>query len=107
MAALGIDYSHIPVDFAAPAEADFARFRETMATLAGARVHVHCIANMRVSAFLYRWRRDDLGWSEAEARPPMEAIWRPGGVWARFIGDTEAVDLPHRGPIVATASVSG
>ena len=35
----------------------------------------------------------------SEARPPMEAIWQPGGVWARFIGDADEVDLPHRGPL--------
>jgi len=48
-------------------------------------VHVHCIANYRVSAFLYRYRRDVLGAGEATARAEMEEIWHPKGVWATFI----------------------
>ena len=39
-------------------------------------VHVHCIMNWRVSAFLYRWRCEQ-GMDEAEARAQMEEIWSP------------------------------
>jgi protein tyrosine phosphatase (PTP) superfamily phosphohydrolase (DUF442 family) len=93
--ALGMDYIHIPVDFGRPAEADFARFCEVMAALKGRTVHVHCIANMRVSAFFYRYRRERLGVSEAEARAAMETIWRPGGAWAELIGDKEGAQRGH------------
>ena len=48
-------------------------------------VHVHCIANYRVSAFFYRYRRDVLGMDETQARGEMEAIWHPEGVWAAFV----------------------
>jgi protein tyrosine phosphatase (PTP) superfamily phosphohydrolase (DUF442 family) len=98
VAALGMRYTHIPVAFDAPTEADFARFCEVLAAAGDEQTHIHCIANMRVSAFFYRYRRDLLGWDEPAARAPMEAIWQPGGVWAGFIGDRAAVDLPHRGP---------
>ncbi len=98
VAALGMDYIHIPVLFDAPTEADYARFAEAMASFAGETVHVHCIANMRVSAFLYRWRRETLGVPEAEARAAMDRIWRPGGVWAELIGDTDAVGRGHLVP---------
>ncbi len=94
--ALGMDYVHIPVDFASPTEADFDRFCETMRDLEGKAVHVHCIVNARASAFFYRYRREVLGVSEEEARPAMETVWRPGGVWAAFIGDEAAEALPHR-----------
>lgn len=99
---LGMAYIHIPVDFDRPTEADFDRFCAAMAALGDAPVHVHCIVNARVSAFLYRYRRDVLGVDEAEARAAMESIWRPGGVWAAFIGDTDAIPLPHRSPRDAT-----
>jgi len=95
VAALGMDYIYIPVDFGCPTEADYALFAETMERLAGRMVHVHCIANMRVSAFLYRWRRDVLGFDDGEARAEMESIWRPGGVWAALIGDDSAVNRSH------------
>jgi 3-deoxy-manno-octulosonate cytidylyltransferase (CMP-KDO synthetase) len=96
VAALGMSYIHIPVDFADPPQADFARFCEVMAALQGATVHVHCILNARVSAFLYRYRRDVLGVDAAEARAEMETVWRPGGAWARFVGDVARADEPHR-----------
>ena len=96
--ALGMNYVHIPVAFDQPTEDDFARFCAAMAATGDARVHVHCIINARVSAFLYRYRRDVLGMDEAEARAAMHSIWQPGGVWAAFIGDDAGVALPHRPP---------
>ncbi|GGA43694.1 protein tyrosine phosphatase family protein [Sphingomonas psychrolutea] len=98
VAASGMTYTHIPVAFDAPRDADFARFCAVLAALEGAPVHVHCILNLRVSAFFYRYRRDVLGWENAAARAPMEALWQPGGVWAAFIGDTDSIALPHRRP---------
>ena len=97
VAALGMTYIHIPVEFDAPTDDHFAQFRDAMTAIGDdAPVHVHCIVNARVSAFLYRWNRDVRGHDEAEARARMEAIWRPGGVWAAFIGDDAAIALPHR-----------
>ena len=96
VAALGMAYIHIPVQFDAPTDEDFARFCRVMAETADGIVHVHCIANMRVSAFLYRYRRDVLGMDEAAARADMEAIWQGGGVWAAIIGAEAAAGLPHR-----------
>ncbi len=98
VAALGMDYIHIPVIFDAPTEADYARFAATMAALDGKTVHVHCIANMRVSAFFYRWRQEVQGLSEKEARAAMETIWRPGGVWAGLIGDADGTARGHQVP---------
>jgi protein tyrosine phosphatase (PTP) superfamily phosphohydrolase (DUF442 family) len=85
VAALGMTYIHIPVDFQNPTQADFDRFCGTMAALKDVPVHVHCIANYRVSAFFYRYRRDVLGMDEAQARADLDRLWRPEGVWAAFI----------------------
>lgn len=98
LAALGIGYTIIPVDFAAPPEADYLRFCEVMEELEGQTVHVHCILNLRVSAFLYRWRQDRRGVAEAEARQEMERLWKPGQAWARFVGHPDDADQPHRYP---------
>lgn len=94
-AALGMKYVHIPVPFDAPSEADYNKFVQAMKAAEAETVHVHCIANMRVSAFLYRYRRDVLGMSEAASRAIMDTLWRPGGVWAQFIGDAANADQPH------------
>lgn len=96
VAALGMAYTHIPVAFDAPTDADFERFCAAMEEIGDRPVHVHCIVNARVSAFLYRYRRERLGWDEASARAALDAIWRPGGVWARFIGDIASEPFPHR-----------
>ena len=82
---LGMTYIHIPVDFQNPTDQDFDQFCSAMERLNEVPVHVHCIANYRVSAFFYRYRRDLLGMDEAQARTDMEQIWHPKGVWARFI----------------------
>lgn len=82
---LDMTYTHIPVDFQNPTEQDFAQFCAVMGRLRDVPVHVHCIANYRVSAFFYRYRRDVLRWDEATARAEMDAIWHPEGVWAVFV----------------------
>src|ERR1700746_774795 len=79
---LGMTYIHIPVDFQNPTDDDFDQFCAVMEQLKEVPVHVHCIANYRVSAFFYRYRRDVLGVGEATARADMEQIWHPEGVWA-------------------------
>ena len=94
--ALGMAYTNIPVAFDAPTEEDFARFCDVMAAAEGETIHVHCIVNARVSAFLYRYRRDVLGHDEADARAAMMTVWQPEGVWASFIGDKASNALPHR-----------
>lgn len=99
MAQAGLAYSHIPVPFDAPGEEHFARFCEAMAEAGEAPVHVHCILNFRVSAFVYRWNRDARGMGEDEARALLHLQWDPatidhkdGPAWARFI------DFSHGGP---------
>src|ERR1700720_3046561 len=83
---LGMRYIHIPVDFQNPTDQDFDQFCSAMEQLKDVPVHVHCIANYRVSAFFYRYRRDVLAMDEAEARADMEDVWHPEGVWATFVG---------------------
>jgi protein tyrosine phosphatase (PTP) superfamily phosphohydrolase (DUF442 family) len=83
---LGMTYIHIPVDFENPTERDFDQFCSAVQQLKEVPIHVHCIANYRVSAFFYRYRRDVLGMDETQARADMEQIWRPEGVWAAFVG---------------------
>jgi protein tyrosine phosphatase (PTP) superfamily phosphohydrolase (DUF442 family) len=96
VAALGMRYTYIPVDFAAPTESDYAAFAAAIAAAqaAGRTVHVHCIVNARVSAFFYRYRRDAIG--EAAARAELESVWQPAAVWAAFIGDTPVEGADHR-----------
>ena len=94
-AALGMRYVHIPVEFDAPREDDYLRFKAALGEAQGERVHVHCIVNARVSAFMFRLRTETGAASPEQARAELESVWRPGGVWARFIGDAERETEPH------------
>ncbi len=85
VAALGMTYVHIPVDFGHPTEQDFAAFRAAVEASGEEKLHVHCIANYRVSAFFYRYRRDVLGMDAARARADLDRIWQPDPVWTAFI----------------------
>lgn len=89
--AAGVDYTHIPVPFEAPEEAHYEAFVRALESRDGP-VHVHCIANWRVSAFFYRWHRDACGMPEGEARALMERQWSPethdhpaAPVWSAFV----------------------
>ncbi|MGD9541314.1 protein tyrosine phosphatase family protein [Methylocystis sp.] len=83
--ALGMSYRHIPIDFQHPTEADYQAFCAALTETRDAPTHVHCIANYRVSALLYRYRRDVLGVDDAMARADMTRIWTPNAVWAALI----------------------
>ncbi len=76
LAARGIRYTHIPVPFDAPTNAHYAAFTDALES-DQAPVHVHCIANYRVSAFFYRWHQEASGMDAAAAREIMERIWQP------------------------------
>jgi uncharacterized protein (TIGR01244 family) len=82
---LGMRYVYIPVDFKNPTEMDFIQFSDAMAATQAVPVHVHCAANYRVSAFLYRYRRDVLGMSVAELAADLFEIWQPDAIWTEFL----------------------
>ena len=87
---LGIRYFHLPVVFTNPTREDFELFIETFEGCDDERIWVHCAANMRVSAFFYKYRLERLGWSESLARADMDKIWEPGkvmAVWQTFIDE--------------------
>ncbi len=86
VAKLGMKYIHIPVDFKQPGEAQFSEFCQALAQAGEQKVLVHCAANMRVSAFMYRYRTEVLGLDRALAQQDLEKIWQPFGVWTTFTG---------------------
>ena len=81
---LGIRYVHLPVDFENPTDEDFAKFVEAVKDREN--LWVHCAANMRVSAFTYRYRCEVLQHDPASARADLDRIWEPYGVWRKFLG---------------------
>ena len=61
VASLGLQYRHIPVNFDAPAIADFEAFVAQMDAWSGERVFVHCAANFRVSSFMLHVHTKGIG----------------------------------------------
>jgi protein tyrosine phosphatase (PTP) superfamily phosphohydrolase (DUF442 family) len=85
---MGIRYIHLPVVFTNPTREDFDRFVDAFESCDDDRIWVHCAANMRVSAFFFKYRTERLGWSSDEAESDLHRIWEPGkvmGVWQTFI----------------------
>ena len=93
-AAHGMRYTHIPVPFAAPGEAEFEAFCAAFEAAGSEPVLVHCALNYRVSAFLYRYRTQRQGMAAAEAQKDLDALWQPDAVWRKFIGLPAAQALP-------------
>ena len=87
VAAQGLEYVHIPGLWDNPQVEDALRFFATMQANTGKKIFVHCIANMRVSAFMYLYRVTYEKMSEEEATRDLHALWVPNEVWQKFIND--------------------
>ena len=85
--AQGMEYIHIPVIWDNPTEADLARFFEAMDATQDKKRFVHCIANMRVSAFVFLYRVLRQGMPLEAARATMTQIWQPNAIWQQFINE--------------------
>jgi uncharacterized protein (TIGR01244 family) len=86
--ARGMNYIQIPVIWSQPTLEDWQAFVAAMEANQDKKVFVHCIANMRVSAFVMLYRHLKLGLSSEEAQAPMLNIWNPDEghpVWQDFI----------------------
>ena len=83
--AQGMTYVHIPVVWEEPTLADVQQFFSVMQAHTGQPVFVHCAKNMRVSAFMYLYRRLCEGIDEAVARQALHTIWVPNDRWQAFI----------------------
>jgi protein tyrosine phosphatase (PTP) superfamily phosphohydrolase (DUF442 family) len=85
VAGLEMVYVHIPVQFNAPTEADLSAFFRAMEMHKGKKIHIHCAANMRVTAFLGLYFMINQGQSERYAFETMRSVWKPDDVWSLFI----------------------
>ncbi len=83
--AQGMEYIHIPVVWEEPTLDDLQQFFSVMQTHAEQPVFVHCALNMRVSAFVYLYRRLCERVDETVATQDLHEIWRPNDRWQSFI----------------------
>jgi len=87
VAGAGLAYVQIPVEWECPRPEQFAQFIGVLDAFRGRTVWVHCALNMRVSAFVYLYRRLVLSESEAAASYPLREVWTPDAVWQAFIDE--------------------
>ena len=82
---LDLEYCHLPVVFQSPKLDDLERFIAVFEANQDKKIWVHCAANMRVSAFFFKYRTQRLGWSVEDAITDLHEVWQPIRVWQRFI----------------------
>lgn len=87
---LGMQYVNIPVTWGTPTRNDLKTFIEEMDASKDKKIHVHCQANFRASAFIALYRVLKLGWNTDDAMKVMHEIWDEDEypVWKMFIEDT-------------------
>jgi protein tyrosine phosphatase (PTP) superfamily phosphohydrolase (DUF442 family) len=84
---LGLNYIHLPVTWEAPEPAQLRRFFLILQSLGEEPTWVHCARNMRVSAFVFLYRRLCLGEPEDAASYPLREVWEPNPTWEAFISE--------------------
>ena len=90
----GLEYVYIPVDWAAPKTADLEAFSAAMDRVGAGegRVHVHCAANFRVTAFYGLHCQRSGAWSSEQAAALVADVWDPAEhpQWETFIAENLA-----------------
>ena len=86
---LGMQYINIPVNWGTPTRDGLNIFMDAMDASKDKKIHVHCEANFRASAFVAMYRILRLGWKDDEAMVVMHTIWDEDAypVWKMFIED--------------------
>ena len=94
----GLTYVQIPVEWEHPEQDQFTQFVHALKAFEGRKVWVHCAKNMRVSAFIYLYRKLVLNEDDGTATFPMREIWAPNDIWAAFIDKVKNHEYKLPGP---------
>lgn len=81
----GISYFQIPVEWENPQLDQLEQFFCFMNAFKNRKVWVHCALNMRVSAFIYLYRRIVRMEDETASSWPLREVWEPNETWRAFI----------------------
>jgi len=82
---LGMDYLHIPVDFAHPQPDEFHAFADYLQRAPNKKTLLHCQVNFRATAFSFLYRVIYQAVPVAQAKADMNTVWQPDTVWRDFI----------------------
>lgn len=84
---LGMAYVHIPVVWEAPTSEDFKKFCHFFGAYPNFMTFVHCVKNMRVSAFVFLYRCICDHTDPEAALQDLLSLWKPNEVWQAFIAN--------------------
>ena len=93
-----LEYIYIPVDFKQPKHSDFVQFSEALDRVLDKKVHIHCAANYRVSAFYALYAANRGYWSPDRAWKFILEVWQPAehSGWSEFIADVGTIQRVTR-----------
>ena len=88
----GVEYHYIPVDFAAPNQEDYEKFLLVMQHCGDRKLHIHCAANWRVSAFYAAYAEQRNYWTREQGDELIAGLWSPGQYppWSEFLSGIRA-----------------
>lgn len=88
-ATLGIAYHYIPVDWDAPTEADYIAFEMAMMATQDKKLHIHCAANYRATAFYGIYAHKHFSWSINKINAFTGEVWALADypVWRAFVDE--------------------
>lgn len=81
----GLTWVNIPIQFQQPRAADFQQFVETVKSMAGKKILVHCQVNMRASSMVFLYRSIVNKESPDKAYESVIKVWSPSGAWKELI----------------------
>jgi len=86
-ATLGIDYHYIPVEWEAPTQADYEAFETAMMATKDKKLHIHCAANYRATAFYGIYAYKHFSWSADKINDFTDEVWTLSDypVWRAFV----------------------
>ena len=87
---LGMNYFQIPIQWNSPRVEQFDVFAALLQSCQGQKVWIHCIKNMRVSAYMYLYRSLILKEAEEKALHPMQEIWTPQETWKTHLENIQS-----------------
>lgn len=87
---LGMTFTQIEVIWNRPTSANVQNYFADMKKYKGKKVFLHCMANMRASAFMFLYQTTQLKVDKSKAKKLMDDIWNPkeNEKWDRLIKTT-------------------
>ena len=87
--ALGINYIFIPVDWQNPKNSELEDFVLAMANNKEKKMHIHCAANYRASAFYAIYAYKQLDWSKEKSYKLIASVWQLADypIWQKFVAN--------------------